>query len=73
MQRKTAFTLAGTLLALWAAVVVAVFWFTDIRWWRTLSAEELAVFNGEAIRQLPPGIGIPGQVLVIHFFTLLQV
>lgn len=68
MQRRTAFVLGGALVTLWTLVVAAVFALTDMTRWRTLSTEELAIFNGEAMLQLPAALGTPGQVSVIHFY-----
>lgn len=65
MQRKTATLLSTAVAVAWIVAVIGAFWFLDLRYWRPFLPEELAVFNGEAIRQLPPALGA-GPV-VIHF------
>lgn len=67
MQRKTRTFLSAALFALWLALIAIAYWYAEVRWWRPFVTEELAIFNGETLRELPPALANTGKVIVIHF------
>jgi Domain of unknown function (DUF6436) len=67
MQRKTRNFLSTALFALWLALIAIAYWYAEVQWWRPFVADELAIFNGETLHELPPALANSGKVIVIHF------
>ncbi|CAN7353073.1 DUF6436 domain-containing protein [Pseudomonas sp. LjRoot71] len=62
--RKTLF--ASLLILLWAAAMLAAYWWYEARYLRSFS-EQTALFYGEQLR-LPDELAGPGPIRLVHFW-----
>ncbi len=63
-SRKTLF--ASLLILLWAAAMLAAYWWYEARYLRSFS-EQTALFYGEQLR-LPDELAGPGPIRLVHFW-----